>query len=699
MSLETTAELGPSAPSASGALWGTQVVTVVNGDGSRWLPVLQRFIPPAPQVLAGWPTLCQARWKELTTDRLVISMIVHGLTLPFLKKAPPPQVLPQHRLSSAHISVLISKYEELVERGILRRATRQYLVSPQFVVEQLDKNREIFDGTFLNSFLHYAHFKMDSLATARHLARAGDWAIKIDLSKMYNTFAMHPSHRKYVQIFWPGTREVWEYWGAPFGLTHLPRLMTRIMKTVARWIRCKGFRCIVYIDDFLILDSDWVRLNCFSQELQVLFFELGLAVNLQKSVLAPTQIVVFLGMEFRLQLGTIALPERKLMSTCRMMKKAVRSAIMTMREVAKIQGILVAVSPAIPTMRHRSNNLRSWLRAMQRARHRWSERLHVPLEVAEELSQWAAQLREWNGTTIIPREATHFLEIDASSSRFGVLDATTNRTWSIAWSEQELSELITSNRRELSSILNEVKHRATSGALSRQVVLEVHSDNSTAVSYVNNQGGRTPELDQVAQSIWATVLKHQCWIQARYLPGRFQVASDPLSRGREMHLDWALLAQTFRRITAKWGTPEVDLFATRETAQVPKFVSWQPDPLAVGTDAFSLKWAELGMLLYLNPPFSLIARAVAKIAGEQSETVFLLVTPEWRGAYWINAVIQLSTDWPMQLGDLCSAARSNGASTVQDLTSRQLICWRLCARRSLRADKLREQLKSVWLLS
>jgi hypothetical protein len=166
---------------------------------------LQRFIPPAPQVLAGWPTLCQHRWRELTTDRLVISTIVHGVTLPFCKKAPPPQVLPQHRFSTAHVSVLTAKYQELADRGILQRASRRYLVSPQFVVEQAEKDREIFDGTFINSFLHNEHFKMDSLATARHLVRAGDWMIKIDLSKMYNTFALHPAHRKYVQIFWPGT--------------------------------------------------------------------------------------------------------------------------------------------------------------------------------------------------------------------------------------------------------------------------------------------------------------------------------------------------------------------------------------------------------------------------------------------------------------------------------------------------------------
>jgi hypothetical protein len=114
---------------------------------------------------------------------------------------------------------------------------------------------------------------------------------------------------------------------------------------------------------FLIFDLG--KLNLFSQELQVLFFELGLAVNLQKSVSHADSDAVFLGMEFRLELGTITLPERKITSTCRLMKNAVGNGTMTMREVAKMQGILVAASPAIPTMRHRSNNLRSWLRVMQ----------------------------------------------------------------------------------------------------------------------------------------------------------------------------------------------------------------------------------------------------------------------------------------------------------------------------------------------
>ena len=36
-----------------------------------------------------------------------------------------------------------------------------------------------------------------------------------------------------------------------------------------------------------------------------------------------------------------------------------------------------------------------------------------------------------------------------------------------------------------------------------------------------------------------------------------------------------------------------DLFASRLTHQLPKLVSWKPDPIAIHSDAFSLDWASL----------------------------------------------------------------------------------------------------------
>ena len=228
--------------------------TVIRPDGSRFLPLTGRILEAPPKTLTGWPTLQVANWKKHTTDRLVLSSIRNGVTLPFSGKAPRPQILRQHHLSEEDVRCLDEKFMEFARLGVIRRAFRLYLVSPVFVVHQASKDREIFNAVHLNGFLHYQHFKMESLATVKALVRSGDWALKVDISKMYNTFRLHPSHTKFVQFYWPGTNELWEYVGCPFGLSLLPRLMTRIMKTVVRWIRRRGFRCCIYLDDILVLD-------------------------------------------------------------------------------------------------------------------------------------------------------------------------------------------------------------------------------------------------------------------------------------------------------------------------------------------------------------------------------------------------------------------------------------------------------------
>ena len=46
-------------------------------------------------------------------------------------------------------------------------------------------------------------------------------------------------------------------------------------------------------------------------------------------------------------------------------------------------------------------------------------------------------------------------------------------------------------------------------------------------------------------------------------------------------------------INENMGPMKSDLFASRLTHQLPKLVSWKPDPIAIHSDAFSLDWASL----------------------------------------------------------------------------------------------------------
>lgn len=81
----------------------------------------------------------------------------------------------------------------------------------------------------------------------------------------------------------------------------------------------------------------------------------------------------------------------------------------------------------------------------------------------------------------------------------------------------------------------------------------------------------------------------------------------------------------FNEITIRFGTPDLDLFASR----------LNPDPGAESVDAFSLNWG--GMYIYAFPPFCLINRCLTKI--KQDKATGILVVPDWPTQAWFPKIL------------------------------------------------------------
>ena len=62
--------------------------------------------------------------------------------------------------------------------------------------------------------------------------------------------------------------------------------------------------------------------------------------------------------------------------------------------------------------------------------------------------------------------------------------------------------------------------------------------------------------------------------------------------------------------------PDTDLFASRINKQLPIYVAYKPYPIAMATDAFSLKWDD--KLFYLFPPFSVLTSCLQKIHQDKT---------------------------------------------------------------------------------
>ena len=126
-----------------------------------------------------------------------------------------------------------------------------------------------------------------------------------------------------------------------------------------------------------------------------------------------------------------------------------------------------------------------------------------------------------------------------------------------------------------------------------------------AVAYINHLGGtRSSALCSIVTDLWEWCLDRRIFMLESYVPGVQNTLADRLSRSAVDRHDWMLNRSIFRKLNTLWGPLVVDLFATRATAQLPRFYSWKPDPQAEAVDAFTQDW--LSFKGYATPPCSLV---------------------------------------------------------------------------------------------
>ena len=108
----------------------------------------------------------------------------------------------------------------------------------------------------------------------------------------------------------------------------------------------------------------------------------------------------------------------------------------------------------------------------------------------------------------------------------------------------------------------------------------------------NAMGGtKSPGCNQIAYDIWDWYVNNNSWLPATHIAGVENTEADKESRLFNDRTEWTLKREIFARITTHWGTPEIDLFATRRNTKLPKFVSWKPDPVSCFVDAFTISWS------------------------------------------------------------------------------------------------------------
>ena len=157
------------------------------------------------------------------------------------------------------------------------------------------------------------------------------------------------------------------------------------------------------------------------------------------------------------------------------------------------------------------------------------------------------------------------------------------------------------------------------------ISVHIRMDNMAALSYLMKMGGtKNQELTAISKEIWQYLFKRKITITVEYLPASMNGEADRESRQTRDSSQWKLNPTIFMTLCQIRGTPEVDLFASRVSHQLPHYISWKIDPFSQGRDAFQISWAD--KFVYAFPPFVLIGRILQKVNQDQCLMLIIMVS-------------------------------------------------------------------------
>ena len=148
-------------------------------------------------------------------------------------------------------------------------------------------------------------------------------------------------------------------------------------------------------------------------------------------------------------------------------------------------------------------------------------------------------------------------------------------------------------------------------------------DNTTAIAYINRMGGtQFPRLNKLSRQLWRWCEDRQLVVFASYVSSTDNWEADAESRLLEPETEFQLSSEAFDKIVHRFGSPAIDLFASRSNTKCRRFCSWKRDPGAEVVDTFTISWSNLQF--YAFPPFSVILRLLQKIKSDGAEGIVVI---------------------------------------------------------------------------
>ena len=274
-------------------------------------------------------------------------------------------------------------------------------------------------------------FRMLTHAALIRFVRPGGWFTSIDLRDAYFHIAIYPPHRKYLRFAFQGV--TYEYLVLPFGLSLSPRVFVKCTEAAIAPLRLKGMRLATYIDDWLLATQSPQEAQAQTSVLISHLVSLGFTINVQKSVLVPTQSITFIGLcldsvTFKARLSA----ERvEAFQACLALFR--RGTMLTFRTCLRLLGLMASALVVVPLGRLHMRPVQRWVASLRlNPTCHGHRRVLISMACVSALRPWGRAYFLTTGVTMGTVLARKVLSTDASRAGWGAVyeGRSVNGTWS-----------------------------------------------------------------------------------------------------------------------------------------------------------------------------------------------------------------------------------------------------------------------------
>ena len=451
------------------------------------------YLSTPPEVShVGYIRFCVDAWSSITSNPTIL-IWVQGFSIPFIKRPHVPYTTGNQSKRSHGLAAHI---QELLSIGAVSQVPflNNQFVSPTFLVPKPGgKSRFILNLKSLNLSVLAPHFKLDDHRALMRLLPTNFYAVVLDIRDAYYALSMAEDDRRFLCFDYNNSR--YQFNCLCFGLACAPWAFTKLIRPAVAALRKKNIMCVNYLDDFCFFAKTPVECSASAAQAITLLQSLGFNINFEKSVLQPSQVFRFLGFIFDSKNRTISLPMDKVGKLRLAINKLLGMRSPTIRQAAKVIGLLISAVPAIPYSLIYCRRLEhDRYSALLQANDNYSGPFTLSAAAADDLAWWLQAIN--SPTNKFPSDSYDYeLFSDASSTGWGGHFFPHSACgW---WSEDQLPLHI--NEKELLAVRETLRHFASEW-FAKTILLRV--DNVTAISCINRGGSvRFPHLHNVALEI------------------------------------------------------------------------------------------------------------------------------------------------------------------------------------------------------